>query len=135
MTPTDRLERAKRIVQDYKDNRLFVYEIAKRHDVSSGTARLYIQRDSKGLPLLRWKTIIDGDMRQSIIEDYFGVAKPQIIELAAEYGVNDQQISRIIRAERERRAAGATATKMTPPNHAGTQNGAADNVVPQGGHE
>lgn len=133
MTPTDRLERAKKIVQDYKENRMFVYEIAKRHGVASGTARLYIQRDLKGLPLLGWTTLIDSDMRQSIIDDYFGLAKPQMIELAAEYDVNKQQVSRIIKAEKLRRAAEGTATKMPiVPDHAGNQNGAADNVVPEG---
>lgn len=133
MTPTDRLERAKRIVQDYKENRLFVHEIAKRHGVASGTARLYIQRDLKGLPLLGWTTLIDSDMRQSIIDDYFGPAKPQMIELAAEYDVNKQQVSRIIKAEKSRRAAEATATKMAYlPDHAGNQNGAAGGTLPEG---
>jgi len=118
MTPTDRLERAKRIVQDYKENRLFVHEIAKRHGVASGTARIYIQRDQKGLPLLGWKKMIDSEMRQSIINDYFGVAKPQMLELAAEYDVNVQQVSRIIRAERERRAEAAGETKPAVPKPA-----------------
>jgi transposase-like protein len=133
MTPTDRLERAKAIVADYKENKAYVYRIAERHGVSRETAAIYIARDMDGLPLLKWNAMIDSITRQSIINFYFSADTPTLRATAAEFDVAVKQVSRIIRAEKLRRAAEGTATKMpVVPDHAGNQNGAAGGTLPEG---
>jgi hypothetical protein len=134
MTQTDRLERAETIVREYFSNRYTYAQLAERHNVALSTASNYVARSRKGLPLIAIPAgeVIDRATEQSIIDYAFSKSKPLIWQVALKFGLSNLRVSRIIKAEKLRRAAEATATKMTSPDHAGNQNGAAENVVPEG---